>query len=379
MLKKLKLDLQEFSGSFGDIGTVLPLIMGMLLATNLDPASVFIVFGIMQISMGIIYGIPVPIQPLKAVAILVITTKIAASTIYGAGLAIGICMLILTITGTLTWIIKFIPHCVIRGIQFGLGLSLAAIALKTYVPSQGMIGYVLAIVSFLFMVFFSKNRLLPGGLLLIGLGILYALCFKLHPLTLLNSINFALPKLSQPTLNDVLSGFLILALPQLPLSISNSIVATQQATKDLFPAQSINIKKIGLTYSALNLIAPFVSGIPVCHGCGGVCGYWAFGARTGTAVIINGLMYALIGLFFSKAFADITQIFPQPILGVILLFEALTLMVLAQDVLDSRKFKITILVALIAFALPQGYLLGIIVGIMLDKFSQRPSARPITS
>jgi hypothetical protein len=69
---RVRFDRNELSGAFGDIGTDLPLIVGMILAAKLDPASVLTLFGAMQLLTGLIYGLPMPAQPLKAMAVLVI-------------------------------------------------------------------------------------------------------------------------------------------------------------------------------------------------------------------------------------------------------------------------------------------------------------------
>ncbi len=135
-----KFDRNEFSGAFGDIGTDFPLIVGMTLASGLDIASVLIMFGAMQLVTGLAYGLPMPVQPLKAVAVLVIAQKLSGNIIYGAGLAIGITMLLLTVTGMVEWLGRIIPKSVIRGIQFGLGLKLASVALQNYVMEDGTIG-----------------------------------------------------------------------------------------------------------------------------------------------------------------------------------------------------------------------------------------------
>ena len=91
----------EWAGSFGDIGTDLPLILGMLLVSDLPAASVLIVFGLLQIMTGLLYGLPMPMQPLKAMAVLIITQKVTGDLIYAAGLTIGLVMLLLTVSGLL--------------------------------------------------------------------------------------------------------------------------------------------------------------------------------------------------------------------------------------------------------------------------------------
>ena len=368
----LRFDRNEFSGSFGDIGTDLPLIIGMVLACGLDSSSTLIMFGIMQIMTGLIYGIPMPVQPLKAMAVIMIAQKLSGNILYGAGLAIGVTMLFLTVSGSLQWLAKFIPKSVVRGIQFGLGLSLATLALKNYVISDAAAGYILAIVSFIITIILLGNRKYPPAILIIFLGLAYSFTFKIDFGTVYNNIGLSLPKFHMPGANDILQGFLLLTLPQLPLSISNSVIATQQTVADFFPERQISIKKIGTTYSIMNLILPFFSGIPNCHGAGGLAGHYAFGARTGGSVIIYGAMYLILGLFFSQSFNEIINAFPLPILGVILLFESLSLMILIKDIASSKtELFICLLVALIAVGLPQGYVIGLLVGTPIWYLIQR--------
>jgi hypothetical protein len=45
---RFRFDRNELAGAFGDIGTDLPLIVGMIVAAGLDAASVLIMFGLMQ-------------------------------------------------------------------------------------------------------------------------------------------------------------------------------------------------------------------------------------------------------------------------------------------------------------------------------------------
>lgn len=363
---RIEFNRNELSGSFGDIGTDFPLIAGMVLASNLDVASVFVMFGLMQILTGIVYGLPMPMQPLKAMAVLVITQNIQSSVLFGAGFAIGLVMLVLSLSGVLNWLAVKIPPCVVRGIQFGLGLSLASLALGKYVPSMGADGYVLALISFTLMVALLGNRRTPPGVFVIGLGLLYAVFFKVDLNSLSAGIGLSLPQFSLPGPRDILTGFVLLALPQLPLSLSNSVIATNKTVHDLFPDRKISVKKIGMTYALINLVVPFFKGIPVCHGCGGLAGHYALGGRTGGSVIIYGTVLAVIGLVFSQAFHQVIQFFPQPILGVVLFFEALTLMLFIRDqAQNKRDTAIALLVALICLTIPQGYVVGLMVGTAL--------------
>lgn len=366
---KIRFDRNEFSGSFGDIGTDLPLIVGMILACKLDSASVMIMFGLMQILTGIIYGFPMPVQPLKAMAVIMISKKLNGNLLYGAGFAIGIIMLFLSLTGLLNRVAKAIPKSVIRGIQFGLGVSLATLALKDYVQSEAMAGYVFAFCSFILVLLFLNNKKYPPALFVMLLGVAYAFIFKINLKEISNSIGFTFPQIHTLSLQDIFLGFIVLTLPQIPLSIANSVIATKQTINDLYPERPIGVKKIGLTYSLINLVSPFFSGIPMCHGAGGLAGHYAFGARTGGSVVIYGSFFLVIGLFFSKCFAKVIQIFPLPILGVILLFEGLMLMLYIKDVAGNKKeLFVSLLVGLMVVCLPYGYVIGLITGTLMVYF-----------
>jgi xanthine/uracil/vitamin C permease (AzgA family) len=369
---RISINRNEFSGAFGDIGTDLPLIIGMIIASGLDSTSVLIAYGSMQILTALIYGIPMPVQPLKAVAMIVIAQKLSPDIIYGAGLAIGIVMLVLSLSGALTWIARYVPKVVVRGIQFGLGIQLALVALKQYVVSDSYSGYIIAGIAFLLTIVLIGNRRYPPALFVISAGVIYALVMHTDLLPSLANVSISVPVLHAPSISDILTGFLVLALPQIPLSIGNSIISTRQVAHDLFPEKKLSVRKIGITYSIMNLINPFLGGIPTCHGSGGMAGHYAFGARTGGSVVIYGLLFLILGIFFSGSFATVVKIFPLPVLGIILLFEGLWLMIFIKDIIDSKKsFFIALLVALIAVGLPYGYLIGMIVGTILYYISDK--------
>jgi hypothetical protein len=360
---RIRFDRNEWSGAFGDIGTDLPLLIGLIVTCGLDSASTLIMFGLMQVATGLWYGLPMPVQPLKAMAALMIAQKLSGSTLYGAGLAIGVLMLFLTLTGLLGWLVRVIPKAVIRGVQFGLGLSLATVAAKSYVLSDSWPGYILAGVSFIIVIALLGNRKFPPALWVILLGVVYAVLFKLDLINVVQGIGLSLPRFNVVTFNDITTGLLVLALPQIALSISNSVVATKQTLKDLFPDSNVGVRKIGITYSLMNLINPWFSGVPTCHGSGGLAGHYTFGARTGGSVIIYGSIYLIMGLFFTGSFNEVVKVFPLPVLGVILVFESLALMMFIKDIANERKdLFIALLVALMCMALPNGYVIGLVVG-----------------
>lgn len=89
-------------------------------------------------------------------------------------------------------------------------------------------------------------------------------------------------------------------------------------------------------------------------------------------MVICGLLFVTLGLFFGAGFDRVVKIFLQPILGVILLFECLGLVWLARDTVPSRtEFPITVLVGLLAVGLPYGFVIGMVVGTVLFYVGER--------
>jgi MFS superfamily sulfate permease-like transporter len=376
---RLRFDRNELAGAFGDIGTDLPLILAMVGPTGFSLSSVLVLFGLAQIASGVAYGLPMPMQPLKAMAVIVITQQLAGDMLLMGGLVMGVVMLALSLSGALGWLARNIPRPVVRGIQLGLALSLANLALKKYVPADGAWGFGLAAVGLVIGLGLLGNRKVPAALVLMALGGAYALTQGLDWTAISGGVGLYLPTFAVPDFSLAGAAAWLLVAPQLPLSVSNSVVATEQTLKDLFPERQppVTAKRIGLTYAASNLILPFFGGIPLCHGCGGLAGHYAMGGRTGGSVVIYGGLFLVVGLVFGGAAAEVLRLFPLPILGVVLLLEALSLGLLARDVAGDRTtFGITLLVALLAAGVPQGYLVGAVVGTLWWLWLRHRGALP---
>jgi hypothetical protein len=372
----LRFNRLELAGAFGDLGTDLPLIVGIILASSLDPASALIAFGGMQIVTALAYRMPMPVQPLKAMAAIVIAEKLDAGTLLGAGLAIGVTMLLLSTSGLLDRLARAVPRTVVRGVQFGLGLQLSLLACRDYIPGAGATGYVLAAVAFALVLVLGTHRRYPAALAVVAMGVVYAAITGIDVVRIAGGFGLSAPMLHLPSGPDVATGFLLLALPQIPLSLGNSILATRQVAQDLFPERPLTIRGIGTTYGLMNLVNPFFGGIPTCHGSGGMAGHYAFGGRTGGSVIYYGLFYLTLGVFFAGAFTEVIRVFPLPVLGVLLLGEGLAMMRLIADVAPSRRdLPVALLVGVAAVGLPYGYLVGMAGGTLIVYLIARGKVR----
>jgi MFS superfamily sulfate permease-like transporter len=124
----------------------------------------------------------------------------------------------------------------------------------------------------------------------------------------------------------------------------------------------------------MNFVNPLFGGVPTCHGSGGMAGHYAFGGRTGGSVVIYGIFYLILGMFFSGSFQQVLVFFPKPMLGAILIVEAVALIALIRDVMgDEVNRFVAPLVALMAVNLPYGYVVALIAGTGLIYFLKRKS------
>jgi len=145
------------------------------------------------------------------------------------------------------------------------------------------------------------------------------------------------------TWKELLSGFVILGLPQVPLTLGNAIIGTVAENNEYFPDRKVTAKTITIDHGVMNLVSTFMGGIPMCHGAGGMAGHIRFGARTGGALVILGVIVLLTGLFLSDSVSLIFQVFPRSILGIILFFAGVELALIIRDI-ELNKENLFVLI-----------------------------------
>ncbi len=353
----IRFDRRELAGAFGDLGTDLPLLVGVVVATGMDATAAFVTFGVLQVLSGLAYRLPMPVQPLKAMAAIAIAGKLAPPLLAAGGLIVGVVMLLLANTGALEWMARTVPKAVVRGIQVGLGLQLANLALTRFLPADGARGWILAAVALAIVIGLRESTRVPAALVVLSMGFVYAAVN--WPADVALPFGFRLPSLPTrwPTGEEFARASLLLALPQLALSLGNSVLATRQVVGDLFPQREpLTVRRIGTTYALMNLFAAPLGGLPVCHGSGGVAGHYAFGARTGGSAVIYGAFLIVAGLFLVGDPAAFQRLFPGPVLGTLLLVEAVTVLLLVRDQLGDRgAFLLAVACGLTAAFAPYGY------------------------
>ena len=335
----------EFAGAFGDLGTLIPFAVGYITLNKMDPLGILVAFGIFKIFVGLYFRTPVPIQPMKAIGGMAIAHAgtITPGMIWGSGIFTGLFWLLMGLTGAITWIEKVTTKPVVRGIMLGLGLSFIGegLGMMRQQPLYAIGGVVL---TFLLL----DNRRVPAMLVLLGYGVLVAFLQKPELFGELSnlSIRFRWPEpvIGKISWNDLLAGFVLLGLPQAPLTLGNAIIGTCAENNAHFPDRKVTAKTISIDHGVMNLISAFIGGVPLCHGAGGMAGHIRFGARTGGALVILGAIVLMTGLFLSDSVTLLFQFFPRPILGVILFFAGIELALVVKDIRLKRQNLFVLLV-----------------------------------
>jgi MFS superfamily sulfate permease-like transporter len=335
----------EFAGAFGDLGTLIPFVVGYITLNKMDPLGILVAFGLFKIFVGLYFRTPVPIQPMKAIGGMAIAHagSITPGMIWGSGIFTGLFWLLMGITGAITWIEKVTTKPVVRGIMLGLGLSFV-------VEGLGMMrgGPLSAIGGVLITLLLLNSKRFPAMLCLLAYGIVVAYIEKPELFQEISnlSIRFRFPELTFGRISwqDLLAGFVILGLPQAPLTLGNAIIGTVAENNRYFPDRKVTAKTISIDHGFMNLVSALIGGVPMCHGAGGMAGHVRFGARTGGALVILGVIVLLTGLFLSDSVALLLQVFPRSILGVILFFAGIELALVVKDIKLQRQNLFVLLV-----------------------------------
>ena len=159
-------NLRELSGAMGDFGTLLPLAVGYVTVCGMDPCGLLVWMGLANIVTGLVYRLPMPIEPMKALAIMAIAQAWSPDKVLASGLAMGLTWLLFGLTGAMTWIAANTPRAVTRGIQLALGVQLALQGAKMASDS-----WILAIGALLVVLLLRKNRHAPAALVLALSGV----------------------------------------------------------------------------------------------------------------------------------------------------------------------------------------------------------------
>lgn len=355
-IKGFEFNMKELAGSMGDFGTLFPLAIGYIVICDLNPAGFLVMMGLANIITGLVYKLPMPIEPMKVLAVVAIAQHWSPSMVYASGFAMGLIWLLFAVTGIMNWIAKMTPLCVTRGIQVSLGLLLAMEAFKMIST-----GWILGIFSMIIVLILRDNRYAPAAVVLILLGI--AITVIKGQLSGVTSPEWNGLSVTGFSLNEVWETLLLAGFAQIPLTATNAVIATSSLIQSYWPEKRVSEKQLSLNMGIMNLLIPFFGGMPMCHGAGGLAGQYYFGARTGGTNIIEGVIEIGLGLFLATSIAGLFSIFPLAIIGAMMLLVGIELTKFAKDIRldkDLAAMGATVITSIVT-NMAYGFLTGFII------------------
>ena len=375
-LSHARLNRGEIAGSLGDLGTFLPLLLGMAVQNGLNFATGLFFAGLFNVLTGLIFAIPMAVQPMKAIAAVALTEGLTVPEIVAAGASVSLAVMVLGLMGLIDRLNQFVPRCVIRGVQLCTGLILLMKGIEWIVETGSWWawdGGLTALVAAGLVLGLSGSKHWPPAILVVGLGFVVALLNRPEAVSTLG-VGFTLPSWSPPGWADVVSAFPKATLPQLPLTLLNSVISVCALSVDLYPDRSASPRKVAVSVGIMNLTGVWFGAMPMCHGAGGLASQHRFGARTNGAILFLGTIKLILAVVFGASLIGLCQAFPMSVLGVLICFGGLELALIARD--QTRRADAFVMLAVVGVALALksvavGFALGMLLawGIRLGWFS----------
>jgi Molybdate transporter of MFS superfamily len=365
--------IRECSGACGDLGTFIPHVIGAMTVAGLAPAGVLTGFAVFLIGTGLFYGLPIPVQPMKAVSAVILTDGLRPGEIAAAGMMLGIVLLMLGATGAIGRFARLIPQSVSTGLQLGLGLLMGILGIKLILETP-VIGC--ASVALLFGL--MRVPYCPTAPITLAAAAVAGWLGNSGSLPRDIGLSFSAPQLVIPTWPEVWRGFEIAVFPQLSLTVTNAVIVTASLSREFFPATAAiaSERNLAITSGLANvLLSPF-GAMPMCHGAGGLQAQYRFGARTGLAPIIFGSVLLVMAIGFANQAASLFAIIPIGAVGALLIMAGTDLAV-SRRLFDARPscwpvIGVTALVTLIvnpAVGLVLGWISELVRATLVRRFA----------
>jgi sulfate permease, SulP family len=394
MQSKYQFSRLEFSGSLGDLGTLLPLALGLILVNGLSPNGVFLSVGLFFIFSGLYFGVTVPIQPMKVISAYAIATAMTAPQITASGYLIGLVLLVIGTTGAITAIGKYIPKSVVRGVQVSTGTLLTVEGIKFMLGTTRLqvlrqaaepylsinsvgpvpVGIIIGLAGGLLTLLLLDNKKFPAGAVVVLGGIALGLIFGIR--AGLDKINpgIHLPQflpLGWPTKADFTFALFALVLPQIPMTLGNAVIAYADLSKDYFGDNSkkITYKSVCVSMALANLVSSTIGGMPLCHGAGGLAAHYRFGARSAGSNLMIGGIFVVLALALGDGSLAVIYLLPLSVLGILLLFAGSQLALTIMDLKNRKDFFVVLFMLGITLAsnLAAGFMVGIGLAYLLKS------------
>ena len=363
----IRFDHRELAGAVGDIGVLVPIATALIVSNGLSATAVLLPAGLLYITAALIYRLPVPVQPLKAFGAVAIAKGLGSDAIAAGALLMGVIFLLLGRSGLIDIAARAFPKALIRGVQLTVGLLFLKIAWElVHEPPKSFTDHsadpttlILLGGAVLAAAFAFKSRLISLILVLGGLGVVLA---RAGGELAFGPSAIALPSFDAETF---WTAFTLLVVPQLPLTFANSCIATSDAARTYFGEQASRVRpgRLATTLGSANVLSGAISGMPVCHGAGGMTAHRAFGARTAGAPLAMGAALVVLAIGVGSGLALLLAAFPLPILAGLLATAGVFHIGLLRDLEGGRNWALALLVGAIGFQV--NLALGLAVGLAL--------------
>lgn len=352
-MNSLTFDRTELAGAVADVGVLVPIAVALIVKNGLSATAVLLPAALLYIAAGLIYRLPIPVQPLKAFGAIAISHGLGSSEIAAGAMLMGAVFVMLGASGLLDRVAKVFPLAIIRGVQLSVGLLFCQLAwnLTTAPPA----------------VFIDHSR--PTAWLVAGVAavVITALLFRRKNITLIlialatvgmvwayhGPLLWGPSMIQEPHLGiqAFTAAAIVLVLPQLPLTFANSCLATADVARTYFGAAADRVQpgRLAVSLGVANLFAGAISGMPVCHGAGGLTAHRSFGARSGGAPIALGSALLIISMTIGASLAGVLAGFPLPILAGLLAVAGLLHMALLKDLRHPSHWALAIAVGVTGF------------------------------
>jgi len=366
-LPPLRFSLSEFAGSLGDFGTIIPLILAVALVSDVNPRYILLFFGIWFILTGLYYRLPIPLEPMKAIAVIVISGSIGSGEIAAAGIILGVLFLVLGYGRFFSIIAKYVPESVVRGIQLGLALLLFKASADFVIKDAFFFVIGVAIILVFLLLVHYRNIPDLSSICVIAVGVVGGIILHGIPPTSL----IPPPQLVIPLASDFPSALSTLVLPQVVLTIANAILATSLLTQDLFK-KDVPPKRLSTTIGLMNITSVPFGGFPMCHGAGGLAGQYRYGARTGGASIIAGAIFIVLALFFTSP--EVLSIVAIGVLGALLVFVGIEM---GRHSIKSDNLPVTCAIGLLALVISMtvAFIIGMVLVYVLGRIRPKTAKK----
>ena len=364
---RLCFDRREWAGAFGDLGTLVPFLLAYVTIVGVQPTGMLLAFGIALITTGAYYRTPFPVQPMKAIGAVAATgaaqtAVITPEAVAVAALASGILWLAIGLSGMADRIGRWVGRPVIIGITLGLGIAFMIEGARMMSINPWFAGPLLLVTILLL-----ANRALLAMVLILSVGVAWSVMTEPAVAAALTHVEPGLTLPSWPfhdlSWSAVFVGVVLLALPQVPLTLGNAVIAPVEVNNREFPARPIVERQVAVSTGIMNTLASTIGGVPMCHGAGGMAAQMSFGARTGGAPLILGAILVMLALFFSDSIATLLRLFPAPVLGVMLFLAGIQLALGSCDFSRNKGERFATLgtAALSVFNVGVAFVFGIVI------------------